>query len=73
MTTDDLSLKMGPQPPLAVAALRALGMSRDEVARYFRITPKVLRELEGAADDNGRVRIGSKRPVFDFAQRRRAL
>lgn len=73
MTTSNLSLKMGPQPPVSIATLRALGMSGVEVARYFRISLKVLCKLEGAADDDERRGIDSKRHEFDLAQRPRAL
>ncbi len=40
----------GPQPALAIATLRDLGLSRAEIARYFRTDEPTVRLLEAVGE-----------------------
>lgn len=45
MVADDAKLRLGPNPAASVCALRFLGLSDDEIARYFATTWRELASL----------------------------
>lgn len=64
--------RLGPWPDKAVAALRDLGLTHREIARYFRVHPRVLRQVERdlkerahrglPAQESGQMKPGKRRP-----------
>ena len=55
MDRGDYLPAIGPYPIMSIAALRELGMTRAEVARYFRIAPQALKELERRYEKTHRI------------------
>jgi len=50
MPETSLPATMGSRPDLCVAALRELGMTDQQIARYFRIDLRTVRELEATSN-----------------------
>ena len=46
---------LGPRPRLAVESLADLGLGEEEIARYFRVPPDVIRGLRQTAPPPGRL------------------
>lgn len=47
--------RLGPWPEKAVAAFRDLGLTDQEIARYFRVQPKVVRQAARNAKDRAQL------------------
>lgn len=52
MAADDAKLRLGPNPEASVCALRHLGLSDDEIARYFATTWRELARLVSQTVDS---------------------
>ena len=64
--------RLGPSPETAVAVFRDLGLTEREIARYFRVHPRVVRQVERnlkesvllglPAQETGKVKSEKRRP-----------
>ena len=46
---------LGPTPRLAVQSLADLGLGEEEIARYFRVSPELIRWLRQTAPEPDRL------------------